>query len=269
MATAQIRLLCRRLDRQRTDVIETVMKFPCLFFAIGSLVLSSALHGQELKPASPDGITEPVFDVTLSFPDPGIISVENFKEGDFVTTNDVLIKLDSRLEQLEVDRRKVVMENLKGQWNATQAVFEKSSVSVSHEELLKKEADYKVALADYQVAVEQLRRRSLMSPRAGIITELRLHPGEACIAYQPIVRIVDPRQCYFVCEVEGSQSADLKKDQTISLQINGPTTNRVEGKVVFVSPVVDPASGLCKVRVLFDNPDGAIRPGRSGQLIVR
>ena len=38
----------------------------------------------------------------------------------------------------------------------------------------------------------------------------------------------------------------------------------IGGKIVFISPVVDPASGLQKVKVLFDNAEGKIRPGVSG-----
>jgi RND family efflux transporter MFP subunit len=201
----------------------------------------------------------------LSFPDPGIIAAQHFKEGDFVDTNDVVIQLDSRLEELEVERRRLVMENAKSQWEGTKTVFDKS-VSVSHEELLKKQADYDVAHVDYQIALEQLHRRSLFPPHPGVIAEIRLHPGEACIGYQPVVRLVDTRKCYFVSNVEALQSASLKKGQTVKLQIDGAVTNTIEGQIVFVSPVVDPASGLQKVRVIFDNAEGRVQPGHSGRM---
>jgi RND family efflux transporter MFP subunit len=239
--------------------------FPILFCLA---IVAGALRAQEQKlPA--DGITEPVFDVTLSFPDPGIIVAENFKEGDFVNTNDVLVQLDSRLEELEVARRRLVMENHKSEFEATQKVFEKSAVSYSREELLKKKADFEVAQVEYEIAVEQLRRRSLRPPRAGVITELKLHTGEACIAYQPVVRVVDTRQCYFVSNLEGAQGAGFKSGQAVQLQIDGVKTNSIVGKVVFVSPVVDPASGLQKLRIVFDNTDGQVRPGGAGRLLLQ
>jgi multidrug efflux pump subunit AcrA (membrane-fusion protein) len=38
-------------------------------------------------------------------------------------------------------------------------------------------------------------------------------------------------------------------------------------KVVFVSPITDPSSGLIEVIAEFDNTDGSIRPGISGRLL--
>lgn len=40
------------------------------------------------------------------------------------------------------------------------------------------------------------------------------------------------------------------------------------GKITYLSPVVDPASGLLKVKVLFDNPDNQIRPGVAGRILL-
>ena len=43
---------------------------------------------------------------------------------------------------------------------------------------------------------------------------------------------------------------------------------RIDGSVVFISPVVDSSSGLQKIKVLFENPDGKIRPGLSGRILT-
>ncbi len=40
----------------------------------------------------------------------------------------------------------------------------------------------------------------------------------------------------------------------------------VTGKISFISPVVDPASGLAKIKALFENADGKIRPGLAAKL---
>src|ERR1017187_4512541 len=73
----------------------------------GLLVFSFAMSILALQPApaaesiSCKGVTEPVFDVTLSLPVAGIITTLRFKEGDFVQTNDVILELDHRLEEIE------------------------------------------------------------------------------------------------------------------------------------------------------------------------
>jgi RND family efflux transporter MFP subunit len=215
------------------------------------------------------GITEPVFDVSLSMAVPGIVASRRVKEGDFVRAGDVILELDQRLEELEVDRRRAVVDNRKADWESTKTVFEKSS-SVSRDELLKKEADYKVAETEYQMAVEQLRRRELIAPGAGVITELHVRAGEACTAYQPIVRLVDTRRCFFISDIDANLSAGLKTGQTVELEIDDAGTPvKVSGSIVFLSPVVDSASGLQKVKVVFDNTDGQVRPGLAGKLLLK
>jgi multidrug efflux pump subunit AcrA (membrane-fusion protein) len=40
-----------------------------------------------------------------------------------------------------------------------------------------------------------------------------------------------------------------------------------EARIVFVSPVTDPASGLIEVIAEFDNADGSVRPGVTGRMV--
>jgi len=214
------------------------------------------------------GITEPVYDAVLSPAVPGLVSAWKFKEGDFVKQGEVIIELDNRIELLEVGRRKLVLENRKTDWDALQTLFKKSSISVKKEDLDKAETEYKIAVAEHEMAVEQLRKRSLTAPCPGYVVEITRDVGEACEAYQPLVRVVDTRQCYFVSNVEAKAGAGLKLGQTVKLEIEtAAEPAALSGKVVFLSPVVDPASGLRRVKVLFDNAGGRINPGMAGKMV--
>lgn len=215
-----------------------------------------------------DGITEPVFDVTLSLPVPGIIAAEHFREGDFVQTNAVILELDSRLESLDVERYELAMDNKKQDWESTKKVFEKTA-SVSRDELLKKESEYRIAQVEREIAVEQLARRKLTTPRDGVITEIRLHVGESCAAYQPVARVVDTRHCFFVCNAEAKAAKSVQLGQAVDLEFLDATAPiKLQGKIVFVSPVVDGASGLGRIKAIFDNMDSSIKPGMAGRMIL-
>lgn len=215
------------------------------------------------------GITEPIADVTLGASVPGIVSAWKFKEGDFVKPGDTIIQLDQRLEELEAARRKLAMDKTQRDWQALQTLFQKNSISVRKEELEKAETDYKIAATEYEMAAEQLHKRSVTAPCSGHIVEILRDVGEACQPYQPLLRIVDTRQCYFVSNVESQTASRLKLEQTVTLEITtGTTTLKLPGKVIYLSPVVDPASGLQKIRILFDNADGRVRPGVAGKLLA-
>ncbi len=238
------------------------------------LVLLVAFSSTPLAGAPADtrvgqGITEAVSDVVLSASVPGIVSAWKLKEGDFVKENQNIVELDKRMEELETVRRKLVMQNRKTDLEALKALVQKSSISVKKEDLEKAETDYRIAEAEHEMALEQLRKRSIGSPCAGSIVEITRHPGEACEAYQPLIRVVDTRQCYFVSNLEAKAAGRLKLGQVVKLEIETASAPvLIEGKIVFLSPVVDPASGLQKIKALFDNQDAGIRPGVAGKIYL-
>jgi len=213
-----------------------------------------------------DGITEPFRDVTVGASVAGIIHTEFFKEGDLVKKGDVILELDKRLEELEVQRRRAVMDQNKMELDSTRTLAE-TTKSVSKEELAKKEADYNVAAAEYGIAVEQLAHRQVVAPFAGAITEIQLHAGAACAPYQPLVRLVDTSRCYFTGQIEGRLASGLRLQQEVRIDMQG-TSVSVRGKICYISPVVDPASGLAKVKALFENADGRVRPGLAAKMIL-
>lgn len=230
--------------------------------------LVSLAQGVDRSPTSADGVTESVVDVTLSLSVPGIVWRHYFKEGDLVRSNDVILELDYRYDELDRQRRQLVMDNRKKDWEATKIVFEKSQ-SVSQEELSKRELEYRVAQVEHEMAREQVALRQLRAPAAGVLVDLRLDPGEASEAYQPLARLVDPKQCYFVSNLDYRLAARLRLHQSVRLEIdNAGDTESISGEVVFLSPVVDPASGLQEVKVLFDNSTSGIRPGVAGRIVI-
>lgn len=214
------------------------------------------------------GITEAINDVTLSAPSAGIISRRPLPEGEFVKAGTVLMELDKELELLEVDRRKAVLDLRTTDMENSKKLFEKT-ISLSREEMDKKITEYAVAKTEYELAQEQLKRRHVAAPFDGTITALLLNVGEACQAQQPLVRLVDTRKCYFICNVEARSGHTLTPGQSVRLEVEAGQEDAVfTGTVFFVSPVVDPASGLMRVKVLFDNPEGKIRPGVAGRMLL-
>jgi RND family efflux transporter MFP subunit len=232
------------------------------------LVVALAASGRAADAPSAAGITEPFLDVTLSAPVPGIVATHKLKEGEFIREGQVLLELDKKLEELETERRKLVRDQKRNDYEGTRKLFS-TTRGISKEELEKKEVEYKVAAVEYDMAEEQLRRRQVISPLSGTITEILLEVGEACQAYQPVARVVDTRRCYFVTNIEARSAGRLKLGQAVKLEVDGgPGSTPIEGNIVFVSPVLDPASGLQKVKVLFENSDGKVRPGVAGRMLL-
>lgn len=242
------------------------------------------------------GITEPIHDVLLSLPTTGMVNKIFYNEGDFVKKGTVILSLDKQLEALEVERRKLLWES-KAEVNSANArvatmsshlkstwELYKSTGSISLEEVEQQQLEYDLAVAEkerlenneareqieYKIAAEQLSKRSLRAPFSGIITELLVDIGETSELDVPLVHLVDTSQCLFVCTVEEQIGRTLKSGPYVDLEIQaGAEFVKIKGKIMYVDPVVDPASGLQRVKVLFQNKDGEIHPGVAGTMFVR
>ena len=42
----------------------------------------------------------------------------------------------------------------------------------------------------------------------------------------------------------------------------------MEATVIYLSPVADAASGLLRIKAVFENPEGRIRPGVAGRIRI-
>ncbi len=236
------------------------------YFCAAVAALISITRAFSAEPKVVTGITEPFFDVTLSSTVLGTIRAAKFKEGAEVKEGDVILELDSKLEELETGRKQFVMEHSKADYDATKTLFEKTK-SVSKDEMDKRATEYHVAVAEHDIAEEQLHRRKIVAPFSGTIVEIFLQPGASCEPYKPLVRMVDTKRCYFIGHIEGTAASGLKLGQSVKIEVIGSKTP-VEGKLVLIAPVVDSASGLARVKAIFDNADGATLAGLAGKMTI-
>lgn len=241
------------------------------------------------------GVTSPVRDATLSCVVPGRIEERVVREGQEVSKGEVLVRMDQRMEALEAERRKLIWKSrlelesaaakaatAQADYQATQALFDRTG-SISREEVDRKRLEAKVAEAEraalelaerreeleYRMALEQIDRRVFRAPWDGWVIELFFEEGETCEKGQPVVRIVDTRRCHLTVNLDAAAARELREGMEVRLLLD-PEGGRVAttGTLDYVSPVIDPASGLQTVRAVFDNPNGRVRPGVSGLLLL-
>ena len=241
----------------------------CCFALIGCGLHPSSLgassDGDTIRLA---GVTHPIADATLSAPVSGIIGEYHYEEGDYIEAGAVILELDKRLQELEVTRRRIVRDKLKEELDRLEYLFENTK-GVSPEELGKKRSDYEVAVTEFGVAEENLKRREVVAPFDGYIANtFEFQAGEGAQAQTPLARLVDTRECLLVCNIEAAYGYQMKVGETVPLAIQaGSKKLEREGTIDFVSPVIDPASGLMKVKVVFDNPEQSVRPGEVGAIL--
>lgn len=245
---------------------------------------------------TPRGITEPYRDATLNATVSEPVSAILCSEGQYVRAGTILLELEREEETLEVDRRRLIaeskaevkaarqrLETLQLDLEATRQLYE-STKSVSREELLQRELECKLAEAEleglliaeeredleYHIARVQLEKRLIRAPFDGIIVKIHPELGENCTPQDPLIRIADITKCRLIVHLEASVARQVEEQMDVRIRIDGASNPTIlPGTVEYVSPVVDPSSGLREVKVLFDNDDGQVNPGMTGTLLLK
>ncbi|GAB0055857.1 hypothetical protein SIID45300_00155 [Candidatus Magnetaquicoccaceae bacterium FCR-1] len=245
---------------------------------------------------SAPGVTQALRDIKLSMAVAGRIENLMVKEGHRVRQGDLLLHLDRRLEELEVQRRKLLLADTARlndlrdkERTLTAQVKSLRSLSGSGSVSRKQLEDEEIALGaiiserksleaakqrekvELDLAAEAFERRHLRAPMDGVVTKILLHVGESVAANEPVMHLVDVSRVRFMGTVPAQFGAELREDRqvTIKLDLNDADEKPLlrEAVVVFVSPITDAASGLVEVIAEFDNRDGSVKPGISGRML--
>lgn len=263
-----------------------------------TLSLSTGLFAQGTVAEStsqPEGLIVPFREVTLGAVVLGRIDEIHFREGDRVRAGDLLLEMDTAMQELEVERRDLVRQTqveleiahervttLRQELESTRELFEKSR-SISQEEVNRKKLDYQTAVAEverlkreqqlaevaYRMAVEEMEQRRIHAPHDGTVSEILVEAGEICQPGQPLLEMVDSGRCYLEVHLDTSQTNRLERGREVRLAVPVDSGQRtVTGTVDLIFPTVDAASGLRKVRILFDNPDRAVTPGLTARVLL-
>lgn len=209
-------------------------------------------------------LTEPVRDVEMSTIVPGTVAVIHFDEGSHVSEGDVVLELEARSERIDIERRTVLEANLKATLDRSETLLQRTS-SISMEEVDEARSEYQIARLELELAKEALNKKLLKAPFDGIVTALPIEVGEYCEPPKIIMRIVDTSQFFCVANIDPALAAAIQVGDKCSYR-GGENGSAIAGKIVFISPVIDPASGLLRIEALFENPDAKVRPGEAGSL---
>jgi multidrug efflux pump subunit AcrA (membrane-fusion protein) len=112
----------------------------------------------------------------------------------------------------------------------------------------------------YAGSSAQLSYSEIRSPIKGIVTDRPLYPGEMATAGTPLLVVMDSSQIIARAHVPQEDAAALKPGDEASVTSAGLSAP-VKGKVILVSPGVDPNSTTIEIWVRVPNHDHKLRPG--------
>lgn len=212
-----------------------------------------------------DGLVLPFREVVVSSPVQSTLTALPLKEGDTVKAGDTLAKLYSRIEELDMLRAKAALEKKEFDNKSAANLF--ADKIISEDEALKNKIELDLARLQYEQAAELFHQRTVTAPISGLIVERNREIGETVTASQPLFRLVDISRLYVQFYVRAEDAGGLQTGQSIDIRCKVVSPTRVfPGKVDFIDPRVDAASGLLRVKILLDNPDAALKPGLRAEI---
>ena len=118
--------------------------------------------------------------------------------------------------------------------------------------------DFDVQAAEIRYRMAQMEReKAVVRVRMhGVLAEVFVHVGERVSAGQVLARIIDAEDLKAVLYVATDQLAVWG-----SVIAVGPSRERFTGHVSHISPLVDVASGTCRITVEFSGAGKVLRPG--------
>lgn len=203
------------------------------------------------------------------------------KVGDLVKKGDLLLKLDDRLiqAQLEANREYVDVSNVKIKDQSRQVerytALEQKSMGTPLE-LEKSEIALAEARQDLAKAKLTLRQAELdlehvkyVSPIDGIILERLVNPGESTHRDQIVLKLGSLNTVYMTAKITEEKMHSIQVGLDAEVVFPAFPGENFSGKIVKIDPNIDPVTRTFTAYVEIKNADLRLKPGLSGFVRIR
>jgi HlyD family secretion protein len=260
------------------------MRIPLIFMML--MAAGSWATAQTQEPAELNCRIEPSMVVELSSPVEGVISEVLVEKNDQVKKGDVIARLDASLEAATLELRRVQAEltsdidaqqlSLSFSKRALERVtdlYNKKAASFS--ELDKHKTEYAIAQQQYQQALDRKRqaeleyqraltdfqRRSLVSPIDALVVEKLKEPGEH-IDFDPVVKMaqLDPLRVDVFAPASLYGKVQPGMTAKVVPELAG-FDKSIDAVVLLVDQVIDGPSNTFGIRLTFPNPNYQLPSG--------
>ncbi len=181
------------------------------------------------------------------------------EEGDQVRTGQVLVELmDDDLKLSEADAW-VNYQKLESQFRRRKEMF--SRKLLSNEEYEQQKYGLEQARIQWERAKLALAHASVRSPVDGVVAERIVKLGDRIGPSNKLYVLVNMVSLIARVHVPGREMRNLSVGRPAMITTDFLPDSTLRGRVMRISPVVDPGSGTFKVTLELHNTDGQLRPG--------
>jgi macrolide-specific efflux system membrane fusion protein len=123
--------------------------------------------------------------------------------------------------------------------------------------------------AELNAARAQITRRRIVAPFDGVIVQIYARKGEWVEPGQKALRIVNVDRLKAEGFIRAEDATEHVVGRAVALTTEPSSSkNAVPGKIVFVSPEVDPITSQVRVWAEIDNRNARLRPGQPARMMI-
>jgi membrane fusion protein (multidrug efflux system) len=221
--------------------------------------VDTARHRPIVDAVRATGRIEAVQAVELRPDEQGRITDLLFREGQYVSRGQPLIKIDDAMLRAQAERAKADRDLSRQQLDRVRRLREQNATSAA--DLERAEAAARSAEAALAVLELQIERTTVRAPFAGVVGQRFVSAGDYVTTATRLLTLqtIDPQRA--VIEVPERHAVRLRPGQTVEFTVAAEPGRRFRGRVDFIDPVVQRDNRMIVVKALARNPEGILKPG--------
>ena len=197
----------------------------------------------------------------------GVVEALFVEEGDVVEAGQPLAQLETERLQLEVERSRTQLANLKAAYERAERL--NTSKMISPTEYDAARFGYQTELTNLRLREYELREATIRATISGVITRRHIKVGHTLNQNAPAFEMKRLDSIEAELNVPEREIQRIRPGQLARVVVDALPDDGFEGEVTRVAPEVDPTSGTFRVTVTLDNTDGRLKPGMFGRVDVR
>lgn len=188
------------------------------------------------------------------------VSKVNFKVGDYVKENDIVIQFPIDNPTLQYAQSKAALENSEKLYQRTKVLFEAGETSQANFEGI--ETQYLVNKRNYESINQFL---FVQSPISGRLTELLVKEGDPIDFGKPLFTIAETNKLRAKIWVTEKEINDLKSGMAANLTWNNKS---FIGRISEISLSMDYKMRAFNVEIEIPNQNGILKPGLTADIFI-
>jgi membrane fusion protein (multidrug efflux system) len=197
--------------------------------------------------------------VTVASEVPGLVREIGFDSGTFLRKGDIMVKLDSSVEEAQLAAAKADAELARATLHRAQSLRESKTNSPA--DLDAADARAKQTAANVATLQASLAKRTIRAPFDGRVSIRQVNLGQVLAAGTALASLQSVTPIYADFWLPQQALAELRLGMQARLRTDVFPKASWDGSVTTINPEVDVSTRNVRVRATFPNGDGRLRPG--------